>query len=94
MLVMRATDTLFKSLRPGKITRKGYRRGHKNQVVRFKKSGEVVLGTNVPYAKMAEGKGESHRKLWPDDLGIWYDRAVAKGRDAIADTIKKINNAS
>lgn len=90
MLVMRVTDRLYSSLRPGKISNLKYRKGHQDQVVKYEKGG-IELGTKVPYAKMAEGPlGKSHRKIWPTDIKVWYDRAVEKARDAVAEQIKII----
>ncbi len=90
MLVMRVTDTIFKSLRPGKIVNNKYRKGDRNQVIRME-DGEAEIGTKVSYAKMAEGPlGPRHRKLWPDRLGIWYSRAIEKGRDALAEVLKEV----
>lgn len=89
MLLMRVTDTLFNSLRPGKVGRLGkYRKGDRNQVVHLK-GGELVIGTKVPYAGAAEGKG-GKRRLWPKKLGIWYDVAIEAGRDAMGEAIEDI----
>lgn len=90
MLIMRATNTLFNSLRPGKVSGTGkYRKSNMHQIAKFEDGG-VVLGTNVPYAKMAEGPEEYHRPIWPEELGIWYDRAIEAGRDAMAQELKLI----
>ena len=98
--IMRVTDTLFKSLRPGKISNLRYNKGDRNQIARLK-SGVLEIGTRVKYAEHASRKitrkiGNSdisysfEREFLPDDLGIFFDRAVTKGRDALAEEIKKL----
>lgn len=94
MQIMRVTDTLLNSFRPGKISNRKYVKGNKFQVVKLHK-GDLEIGTKVSYAKMAStrktGKYQVKREILPKNLGVWYQRAVAKGRDAIAVELKKLS---
>jgi hypothetical protein len=104
--ILRFTDTLYKSFRPGRINNLKYNKGDKNQVARLK-NGYAEIGTSVPYAehvsrkikrgisKKDKSKGYKttytvKREILPDDLGIFYDRACSKGRDALAAEIQKL----
>ena len=100
MLIMRVTDTLYNSLKPGKIVAGKYRKGDENQVIKVT-PGELEIGTKVPYAKFASKwvgtasprkgfKAEVRREFLPQKLGIWQDKAVEAGRDAIAKELEKI----
>lgn len=93
MKIMRVTDTLLNSFRPGKISNLKYVKGNKHQVVRLSK-GDLEIGTNVEYAKMASARKAGAygrtREVLPKDLGIWYERAIGKGRDAVAIELKKL----
>lgn len=94
MQIMRVTDTLLKSFHPGKISNRKYIKGNKHQVVKLDK-GDLEIGTNVAYAKMASsrktGQYKISREILPKNLGVWYERAIGKGRDAIAVELKKLS---
>lgn len=94
--VMRVTDTLINSVRPGRINNKKYVKGDKNQVARLEK-GTAYIGTKVPYAKYATRTIHPRRtpfsfkrEFLPDDLGVFYDRALDKARDAVMKEIQDI----
>ena len=89
MILMKITGDLMNSLKPGKTGRRGYAKSGKNQLVKYGRR-KVQIGTHISYARMAQNKGTSSRKLWPDVLDVWYDRAIEKGRDAIAEELKSI----
>jgi phosphoglycolate phosphatase-like HAD superfamily hydrolase len=100
--ILRITDTLFKSLKPGRVSALRYNKGDRNQVSRLKQ-GVLEIGTRVPYADYASRKitrtiGKSdisysfEREFLPKDLGVFFDRAVTKGRDALAEEIAKLAN--
>lgn len=103
--ILRFTDTLFRSFRPGKISNLKYNKGDRYQVARLK-NGYVEIGTRVKYAdfvgrtitrnvdKKAIARNAPQytikREIIPDDLGVFYDRAITAGRDAIAEEISKL----
>lgn len=100
--ILRITDTLFKSLKPGRVSNLRYNKGDRNQISRLK-NGSLEIGTRVPYADFASRKIKRsisksdvtysfEREFLPDDLGVFYDRAVVKGRDALAAELKKLAN--
>lgn len=99
--IMIFTGQLFNSFRPGKISNLRYVKGDKNQVVKLKR-GELEIGTKVKYAHFAsrqltrslsKNKEISYnyeREFLPDNLGIFYERAMTKGRDAAAEELQKL----
>lgn len=46
----------------------------------------LILGTRVPYAEYVGKK----RPLWPSHLGIWMDRAISAGRDAVNERLVEV----
>ena len=88
--IMRDTDAIFESLKPGKVMKDlMYKKGAKEQI-HILSGGTLTIGTRVKHAKVAEGPREWHRPLWPKKLGVWYDRAIQAGRDAVAKELKSI----
>jgi hypothetical protein len=82
--IMVETGKLLRSLTPGKInTNKTYHPFNRWQVVKIKK-GEAEIGTKIPYATVAEGRGHYYRPLWSGKIDIFLERAIEAGRDAIA----------
>jgi hypothetical protein len=88
--IMKVTGNLMRSFKPGHIKNRHYVKGDRSQVVKYG-NGYVEIGTNIPYANFASRvipvKGNTYtafkREFLPDNLGLWYDRAITKGRDAV-----------
>lgn len=100
MPIMKETGLLLDSLKPGKVSKVKYIKGHRNQVVRLR-AGELEIGTNVPYAKYAARtivpwtrgnnvKPQYSRDFLDDPTNKWFDKAVAKARDALAKEMQQI----
>jgi hypothetical protein len=100
--IMKVTGTLMDSLRPGKVTKDfKYIKSNRYQVVRLS-GGEVFIGTKVPYARFASrtippGKGRYARKAFsvkreflPEDLGVFYDRALEAANAACMEELKRL----
>lgn len=93
--IMRVTHTLFRSTRPGKIVNLKYRKGDKNQLVNLV-AGKLEIGSRVPYANYAtrmitRKDGLSFRREFlPEELGVWYDRAIDKGTDSMVEELNKL----
>lgn len=103
--ILRFTDTLYKSFRPGKISNLKYNKGNANQVVRLK-NGYAEIGSKVKYADYVGRKITRNatkadrardtaqytvrREILPDNLGVFWDRAATKARDAMAAEISKL----
>jgi hypothetical protein len=70
LMILRVSDTLFKSLAPGELVGDDYR-PPTNQLYRLTREG-LYLGTNVSYAKYVH----KTRPLWPAELQSWLDYAI------------------
>ncbi len=70
LLILRVSETLFKSLAPGELVGDDYS-PPKNQEYRLTREG-LYLGTNVSYGKYVH----RDRPLWPEDLKHWLDHAI------------------
>lgn len=75
--IMIDSGRLEKSLRPGTFTKNGYRKYNNDQIFRYRGT-RVEIGTAVPYAS----KHDQKRPVFPDDLGIWFDRAADEALEA------------
>jgi hypothetical protein len=95
MPIMKNTGLLHASLRPGKISNLRYIKGHKNQVSRVAK-GVCYIGTSVSYANFASRTIKRKegftikREFLPEQLGVFHDRAMAKGSEAVQSEIAKL----
>jgi hypothetical protein len=70
LLILRVSDTLFKSLAPGWLVGDDYK-PPENQLYKLTRGG-LELGTQVHYAQAVH----KHRPLWPDELDHWLSHAI------------------
>lgn len=86
LLILRVSDRLSESVAPGKFDPlNGYYKRNRDQVFILSR-GRIELGTQVPYAAQVD----KTRRLWPEDMAPWIDRAVAFGRDKVMDKVVSI----
>lgn len=78
VLILRDTDTLFRSLMPGKLTKHSYRKYNKNQIYTVSK-GQVLIGSKVEYADEVT----KARPLWAESIEPWIDRALQLGLEVV-----------
>ena len=93
--IMKETGALQESFKPGKISPNlggahiAYRKGNINQIAKTY-FGSAFIGTRVPYATMAEGKGENRRPLWPRHMDTWFNIAMDAGWSAVRRAMPEI----
>ena len=77
--ILRISDKLYLSLSPGKYdATSGYQKKNSRQVFQLQ-AGKLTIGTNVEYASYHDDS----RPVWPDEMGVWIDRAMSAGHDAV-----------
>ena len=84
--ILDKSGRLRQSLSPGELVGNPghYQRFNDDQIFEIDNRG-MTIGTSVPYANRVDKK----RKLWRDDLGIWWDRAVDAGLQAMVEHIER-----
>lgn len=94
--LLQRTKRLIQSLEPAPLMPDGsYRPINRDQVATngagagltaSVPNSSLTIGTRVPYAEYVD----QDRPLWPRHLGVWMDRAVDAGRDAVAAHLAEI----
>lgn len=79
------TGDLLRSLKPGRVgPRTGYVKGNPKQLASFANR-RIVIGSGVKYASHVQ----ELRKIWPDDMDGWIDRALDKAVEALEKHLAK-----
>ena len=84
--ILDKSGRLRQSLSPGELIGNPghYQKANEDQIYELDSRG-MTIGTAVPYAVRVDKK----RKLWRDDLGIWWDRAFEAGLRALVQQIER-----